>query len=164
MMLAAGVETDWIKLLFPAIVIVLAVIWPIIQRITKGSEKQPSALPTRPASGRGGYEDLVSQLLGGGPPPLPTVEVDDEEEVWIDDEPSPPPRPLSRKPEPASRVIEEMPAPQPADPDLLPPSEWAKPRKAVSLEDRIFNNRRLSTGAKMVLASEILRRPGSPRF
>lgn len=156
-------ESGWLKLIIPAVIILLTLIWPIIQRLTKGEEKQT---PAQPASG-GGYEDLISQLVGGGPPrpaqePVQTVQIDDEEEVWLDDEPSPPP--LRRTPAPVIRIIEEAPAPRPGMDELLPVSAWGRPGKAVSLEDRIFANRRLSTGAKMVLASEILRRPGSPRF
>ena len=152
-------EAGWEGCIVPGIFIIVVVVWPLIQRMREAAAKaedqkrgQPGGQPGGQGSperttGRG-YEAIIGQLLGVEPTPVQPSAVS---RLWDDDDRVPKVRP----PEPPIRILE-----------VLPEVREARPGdrgKTQSLEDRIFGRRDLSVGAKMILASEILRRPGSPR-
>ena len=85
------------------------------------------------------------------------VDVVEVEEADDEDEPV-------RRRAPEIRIIEELPDRSKPVSTLASVDEWGKTNvEGLSLEKRLFSNRRLSTAAKMVLANEILQRPKSLR-
>lgn len=124
------------------------------------------------------YEELIDQMFG------PYIEKrkeahaarhgeqeEDEDEPVIriiEETPAPAPSRRAATPAPAQpvmRILEEMP-PKVAIPGAIGESEqWVAPGgRRRSLDEILFRNRRLSSGAKLVLAAEILNRPKPGRF
>lgn len=154
------------QLIVAGIIIVATILGPLVERIMKKRAARPPR-EARPARREPmlPYEDLVEDAFGPyiqrrkeayearqrelAAETVEILEEEDEEEEEV--EPAPPPR----RPVPEMRILEELPA-RPARRLVAGP---AAPRRGVSLEERIFRNRRLSPGAKLVLAREILDRP-----
>ena len=101
----------------------------------------------------------AAQEAGQAPPPARDVE-DDEPEVESDDE-------IRRMRETRRPVVETVEVPEPEDPIQRlaegAPAEMPHRNRARSLDEILFRNPRLSSGAKLLLASEILGKPRAAR-
>lgn len=177
--------------LVPIVVIVLGVIYNLIRKMTGGDaeeqerarqrerqleeQKRRQAAAGAPAKREPmlPYEDLVDQMFGPyiesrkreyqGRHEEKEDEDDEEPMIRILDEK---PAPVAAKPTAELRVIQEMPPPV-AIPGAIGDSKAATVRgrgRRRSLDRIVFRNPRLSEGARLVLAAEILNRPRPGRF
>lgn len=165
-----------IKAIIWAIVIVASLLGPLIERwMRRRKEARGEAPPPgpEPEEPKLPYEDLVDQLFS------PYIEKRKEEHAAKQRAAAPVPGPapdpkfrILKEEEPEIRILEESPAPAihsvpvlqsvlatAAAPQVVP----STPPPPPSLDERIFRNPRLSTGARLVLCAEILGRPGGRR-
>jgi hypothetical protein len=106
----------------------------------------------------GGLSQLFRKLQkpGAEEKELPEWEIESEEPA----EPRPRVRDTRRRAEPVAAALEQEVAETPATPEPVPePPVELEGRPRVTLDERLFANRRLSIGAKLVLSKEILDGP-----
>ena len=156
------------------VIIAAAVIYQLVRKMLGGEQEDPQNAPPpsqreeAPAKEEAKlpYEDLVDQMFG------PYIE-DRKRKYEARQKKAPKPvlRIIEESPAPELKIIEETPAPAaaleaaPGEIAEPPPEAWhpvSKERKR-SLDEIIFRNPRLSPGARLVLATEILNRPHALR-
>ena len=156
-----GEGASWIKLAVPIAVMIL---WGIVSAIGKKNKAQRLQRPQPPVrEAKLPGEGMVDSVFGPyiqrrreeyeARRQVVVIDEDEEDDVEYEEE---------RTPVPEIRIVEE----RPVRPSELPPSAVAaapSEKRRWSLEELIFANRNLSTGAKLVLANEILQRPRSLR-
>ncbi len=156
--------------LLVAFMIVATLVGPLLQRWWRRrlQERGEQVEGPEPAEPKLPYEDIVDQVFGpymnrrrAAYEARRAAAAADEEEAEEEAPPPPAPEPVIRR----IQAVEEPPARPPALPAAASPSESdpAAERPRLTLEDRLFANARLSAGAKLVLAAEILHPPRSLR-
>ena len=157
------------------VIVVVAVVYQLIRKLI-GSNKEDQQKTTlrqqkeeTPATEEAKlpYEDLVDEMFG------PYIQ---DRKRKYEARRKPKPEPVLRiieetpTPVPELKIIEESPAPEdfetePEESVEAPPRVYGSPShgRKRTLDEIIFRNPRLSPGARLVLASEILSRPRSLR-
>lgn len=159
-----------INVIVTVIIIAATVIGPLIERWRRKKAQERGETPPpepEPAEPKLPYEDVVDEVFG---PYMERRKREHEERRAAKEARQ---RKADEEPEGSViRILEEAPAGPPARPVPEPPPAArpaareappaAGPRRR-SLDEVLFSNRRLSPGAKLVVAAEILGRPKAAR-
>ncbi len=156
------INQDVLKVAIMALVIVGTVLGPLVERwLRKKAEAKQGEAPAAPQEPEASeptlpYENVAQQFFA---PYIERRRREYQERMAREAAPA----------EPAP-VVEEEPTPPPAVPKrepVRPPPPAPSPPLPVavrpSLEERLFRGRRWGAAARLVVASEILRRPRFPR-
>jgi len=170
-------DSGWIQLIVMAVVLVASLLGPLVERARRRrmaarGEKPQGPEPEEPKLP---YEDMVDEVFGpymerrrqayeARRAAAAEAEAEGEVAEEVEEEVEESPRRETRirrivvvpEERAAAPAVEEVPA-EPI------PAVIEAPAYRPSLDDRLFRNSRLSAGAKLVLAAEILGRPRSVR-